>query len=114
MGRSATPRVRRDGWTAQRQLGFLASLSDTKSVTAAASSVSMSRESAYRLRARPHGALLAALWDRIMQPDAAEPREGHSHALTDDHLARLLGTYYRRERGDFASVGSAAAESLPA
>jgi hypothetical protein len=54
------------------------------------------------------------LWDRILQPDAAGRLEGHSHALSDGRLARLLGTHYRRERGDFSSVGSTAVESLPA
>jgi hypothetical protein len=107
-------RIRRDGWTPERQLRFLDALACTRSVTKAAASVGVSRESAYRLRARQDGALFAALWDRSLQPDAAGRPEDHSHAMGDGRLARLLGTHYRRERGDFSSVGSTAAESLPA
>ena len=59
---------RRDGWTADRQLGFLDILARTNSVSAAAASVGMSRESAYRLRRRPEAALFRAAWDRAMRP----------------------------------------------
>lgn len=109
-----TRRIRRDGWTPERQLAFLVALQCTSSAAKAAASVGMSRESAYRLRARQDGALFAALWARIMRPDAAGPLEGHSRPLGDGRLARLLGTHNRREHGDFSSVGSTAAESLPA
>lgn len=60
---SKRPRIRRDGWTAERQLAFLGELARTRSVTRAARAVGMSRESAYRLRGRPTGALFAAAWD---------------------------------------------------
>ena len=43
------PRVRRDGWTPERQLRFLDVLGRTRSVTKAARAAGMSRESAYRL-----------------------------------------------------------------
>jgi hypothetical protein len=65
--RSRPRNIRRDGWTVDRQLGFLAALSRTRSVTRAARAVGMSRESAYRHRDRPHAALFAAVWDRAMQ-----------------------------------------------
>ena len=58
-------------WTGQRQLAFLDTLSGTRCVTRAAAAAGMSRESAYRLRRRPAGALFAAALDRIML--------GHSH-----------------------------------
>lgn len=45
-------RIRRDSSTAERQLRFLDTPARTRSVTRAAEAVSMSRESAYRLRAR--------------------------------------------------------------
>jgi hypothetical protein len=45
-------RIRHDGWTPKRQLDFLAALARSRSVTKAARAVGMSRESAYRLRAR--------------------------------------------------------------
>ena len=65
--RACPERCRRDGWTAERQLTFLAALSQSKSVTKAAHAVGMSRESAYRLRTRdPHG-LFAAVWDRATE-----------------------------------------------
>ena len=70
MDQSRHPKIRRDGWTAQRQLRFLDMLSRIRNVTRAAVAVGMSRESAYRLRARRNGALFAIAWDRAM--------EGHS------------------------------------
>ena len=59
--------IRRDGWTGVRQLRFLDALGRTLSVTRAAAFSGMSRESAYRLRARPDGVLFAAAWDRAMR-----------------------------------------------
>jgi len=56
-------RARRDGWTAERQRVFIAVLFAKRSVQAAATAVGMSRESAYRLRARPGAASFAAAWD---------------------------------------------------
>lgn len=53
-------------WTAERQLAFLDMLVKSRSVSKAARAAGMSRESAYRLRRRPAGALLGAAWDRIM------------------------------------------------
>ena len=71
---SASPRIRRDGWTAERQLRFLAALAETASVSAAAAAAGMSRESAYRLRTRKQGALFAAAWDRALDGhDLARP-----------------------------------------
>jgi hypothetical protein len=64
MERFRTSRARRDGWTPERQLAFLAALARTRSVTKAAASVGMSRESAYRLRARDEGGLFALAWER--------------------------------------------------
>ena len=49
--RPRCPRV--DGWTADRQLRFLDVLTRTQNITHAAAAAGMSRESAYRLRARP-------------------------------------------------------------
>jgi hypothetical protein len=106
MGQTRTPKTRRDGWTAERQLRFLAALIETKNIAKAAESAGMSREGAYRLRERCDGALFAALWDRILAPGASSG-EVHSEALGDGRLMRLLGTHYRRERGDFLNIGSA-------
>ena len=61
---SAKPRF--DGWTPARQLVFLEVLARTRSVSAAARSVGVSREGAYRLRRRPEAALFRAAWDRAI------------------------------------------------
>jgi hypothetical protein len=115
MGTPDSPKsskIRRDGWTAERQLRFLDALSRTRSVRAAARAASMSRESAYRLRDRREGALFAALWDCAL---AFEPptSEVHTGALSDGRLMRLLGTHFRRERGDFRAIGATRGRTPP-
>ena len=67
----ATHRVRRDGWTVERQLTFLGELARTRSVTRGAAMAGMSRKSAYRLRAHRDCVLFAALWDRALAPEPA-------------------------------------------
>jgi len=113
MGQTRIPKIRRDGWTTERQLRFLDALAQTRSAIKAAGAAGMSRESAYRLRDRKDGALFAALWDRVIafQPG---PTEGHIGSLGNGGLLRLLATHFRRERGDFAAIGSRrAAEREP-
>lgn len=56
-------RARADGWTALRQAMFLVALARTRSVSAAAGEVGLSRVSAYALRARPGAESFAAVWD---------------------------------------------------
>jgi hypothetical protein len=102
-------KTRSDGWTADRQLRFLDALAHTRSVAKAAAFAGMSREGAYRLRSRSDGTLFALLWDRALAPDPG-PREGHSQSLTDRRIMRLLGTHFRRERGDFLNIGARKAE----
>jgi hypothetical protein len=97
------PRIRKDGWTPERQLRFLDALVQTRNVVKAAALAGMSRESAYRLRERREGALFGLLWDRALAP---EPYEVHSEPMTDGRLMRLLGTNFRRDRGDFLNMGS--------
>ena len=104
MGR-ASSKIRSDGWTAERQLRFLDALAISGSIAKAAAFAGMSRESAYRLRARREGALFGLLWDRILGA-APPPREGHIERLSDGRIMRLLGNHYRRERGDFLAIGS--------
>ena len=67
-------RVRRDGWTPERQLLFLQALAKTRCVSKAAAHVRMSRESAYRLRSRLAGQLFALAWDSIYLPPFAPRR----------------------------------------
>jgi hypothetical protein len=104
MSAPPTP-TRRDGWTAERQLRFLDTLGRSRSVTTAARAAGMSRESAYRLRARPTAALFALLWDRAMQPPLRR-FESHSDGIGNGALMRAMGTRIRRERGDFDRIGS--------
>ena len=59
MGQTRTPKTRRDGWTAERQLRFLDALVQTNNVSRAAAAAGLTRESAYRLRERREGALFA-------------------------------------------------------
>lgn len=60
---SASPRP---GWTPDRQCLFLHWLERTRSATAAAARVGLSRESAHRLRARDPDGLFALMWADIM------------------------------------------------
>lgn len=55
--------IRQDGWTLSKQAAFLRQLSATHSVTDAAKSVSMSRQSAYRLRSRLKGQAFDLAWE---------------------------------------------------
>ncbi|RDC60698.1 hypothetical protein HME9302_01913 [Alteripontixanthobacter maritimus] len=57
------PAKRHDGWTLAKQAAFLRQLSATHSVTEAAKSVSMSRQSAYRLRSRLKGQAFDLAWE---------------------------------------------------
>jgi hypothetical protein len=109
MGQSRTSKIRCDGWTAERQLRFLDALSRTRSVTRAAASAGMSRESAYRLCERKEGALFAALWARAVGLQSS-PAKVHTDSLPDGRLMRLLGNHYRRERGDFLNIGRKGSE----
>jgi hypothetical protein len=63
-------RYRRDGWTPLRQADFLGALAETGCVAVAVRRVGKTRESAYRLRAKPGAESFAAAWDAIL----AEPR----------------------------------------
>jgi hypothetical protein len=105
MGENFNPKIRRDGWTAERQLRFLHALARTRSVVQAAAFAGMSRESAYRLRDRREGALFGLLWDQALAPEPA-PHEVHKRPLANGRLLRLLGNHYRRQRGDFATIGA--------
>ena len=105
MRTSDSPPIRRDGWTAERQLRFLDALASTRSIFNAAASAGISRESAYRLRNRRDGALFGALWDRALAPYLCRS-EVHNPPLTDGRIMRLLGMHYRRERGDFLNIGA--------
>ena len=55
--------TRHDGWSLDKQAKFLRQLSATHSVTEAANSVGMSRQSAYRLRSRLKGQAFDLAWE---------------------------------------------------
>lgn len=84
--------ARHDGWTLERQADFIGHLAETRSVLAAARAVSMSRESAYRLRRRPGAAGFAAAWDAALNRPA-DPLPGPRAKVTD------LPAVYRIEAG---------------
>lgn len=70
----------RPSWTPERQRIFLHWLERTLSASEAAAKAGLSRESAYRLRARDPQGLFALMWDDIM----ARPFRidwGHRRAL---------------------------------
>jgi len=57
------PPPRHDGWTRAKQVAFLRALSASHSVSDAAKSVGMSRQSAYRLRSRMKGLPFDLAWE---------------------------------------------------
>ena len=59
-------RARYDGWTPARQTAFIHRLALCGSPGASARAVGKSRESAYRLRARPGASAFAAAWDKAL------------------------------------------------
>ena len=59
-------RPRKDGWTPQRQVDFIAALADSGCVEQAAREVGMSVTSCYRLRRSPGAENFAAAWDAAM------------------------------------------------
>lgn len=59
-------RMRHDGWTADRQRRFLATLADTGSISAACEAAGVTARSAYRLRRHPAGAPFAKAWDNAL------------------------------------------------
>ena len=104
MSASDSPKIRRDGWTAERQVRFLDALAASRSVGKAAAFAGMSREGAYRFRERRDGALFGALWDRALAPQPCS-REVHMEQFSDGRIMRLLGNHFRRERGDSRNIG---------
>jgi hypothetical protein len=58
----APSRRRHDGWTPERQVGFIEALATTANVQAACKAVGMSPSSAYDLRARPESTSFREAW----------------------------------------------------
>ncbi len=87
-------RVRRDGWTVDRQCAFLGHLYLTGCVATAARAVGMSRMSAYRLRQREEAASFASAWDMVLTPPGLGriASEVDWRKVTDEDLFRRVET----------------------
>lgn len=64
---ASTISSRTDGWTPERQSAFLKALAGTHSVAEAAKAAGMSRQSAYKLRARLKGEPFDLAWHAALQ-----------------------------------------------
>lgn len=112
-------RHRRDGWTPERQRGFIAALAETGLVATAARRVGMGVTSAYQLRRRPGGAGFAAAWDMVLE----EARERALNYLVDRTLngttrprfyrGRYVGTIHGYETRAACAVVRAAFATGP-
>lgn len=93
--------LRHDGWTPARQAVFLRVLAATGNVSAAAREVGMTRQSAYKLRARLRGepfdhgwqAAFACGYDRLAE--AALERALNGTEVPHYHKGELVGTHRR-------------------
>lgn len=88
-----------DRWTAAKMAAFLRQLSATHSVSAAARSVGMSRQSAYRLRSRLKGGAFDLAWDVAFHHSydnlahAALERALNGVEVPVFHKGEQIGTY---------------------
>ncbi len=89
---------RHDGWTPAKQAAFLRELAATHNVSAAAKAVGMSRQSAYRLRARLRGLPFDKAWEAAfvtrfdVLAEAALDRALHGVEVPHYHRGELIGT----------------------
>jgi hypothetical protein len=92
---------RPDAWTRARQAAFLRALSATHNVAASARSVGMSRQSAYKLRARLRGQPFDYAWAAAFQSqfdalaEAAMERAMNGVEVQHYHQGELVGTSRR-------------------
>jgi hypothetical protein len=84
-------RARRDGWTAERQYGYLVALAAFGHCGQAARAVGMTQQSAIRLRRRPE----AASFDRLCTAALGLAKKRHAQV----RLERLRG----RKGGSFSA-----------
>jgi hypothetical protein len=88
-------------WTSTRMIAFLHALAATHSVKAAAKSVGMSRQSAYRLRSKLKGLAFDAAWDEVFKhsyenlPYAALERALNGIKVPHYYKGELIGTSRR-------------------
>jgi len=97
----ARPGARHDGWTSAKQAAFLRALAETHSVAGAARSVGMTRQSAYKLRARLQGQPFDLAWDAAFQcafdalAESAMERALNGVEVPHFHKGELVGTSRR-------------------
>ncbi len=93
--------VRHNEWTRAKMGAFLRELAATQSVTAAAKSVGMTRQSAYRLKNRLVGTPFALGWEVALEAGlsqlahAALERAVHGVEVPHYHAGELVGTHRR-------------------
>lgn len=96
-----TTTQRRDGWTPRKQAQFLEALAATHCVATAARSVGLSRQSAYKLRARLRGEPFDLAWDAAFQTgfdalaEAAMDRAMNGVEVPHFHNGELVHTSRR-------------------
>ena len=89
---------RHDGWTPERQRGFIEALSDTGSVKAAAHAVNMTPEGAYYLRRQPGAEGFRAAWEAALGhgvrrlADVGLERALHGVEVPVYHFGAVVGT----------------------
>ncbi|QYE34383.1 hypothetical protein KZX46_16595 [Polymorphobacter sp. PAMC 29334] len=102
--RTFTPvftRNRHDGWTKQKQVGFINALAETGCVTDACRAVGMSTESAYALRRRYDAIDFRMSWDLALDyavhrlADAALSRAIHGVAVPHYYKGEVVGEHRR-------------------
>ena len=89
---------RHDGWTPERQIGFIEALADTGSVKAAAHRVNMTSEGAYLLRRHPEAASFRQAWEAALSlgvqqlEDLAMERALHGQEVPVYSYGKLIGS----------------------
>ena len=95
------PAAPHDGWSLEKQTAFLRVLATTHNVSAAARAVGMSRQSAYKLRARLKGQPFDMAWDAAFQSafdrlaEAAMERALNGVEVPHFHKGEQVGTSRR-------------------
>jgi len=95
------PPERHDGWSPNRQAAFLQALAATHNVSAAARSVGLSRQSAYKLRARLKGQAFDMAWEAAFQSsfdrlaEVAMERALNGVEVPHYWKGELIGTFRR-------------------
>ncbi|MGC1271506.1 MAG: hypothetical protein WA842_13020, partial [Croceibacterium sp.] len=89
---------RHDGWTPERQQGFIEALASTGSVRSAANAVNMTPEGAYLLRRHPQAASFRKAWEAALAlgvqrlEDLALERATHGVEVPVYSYGKLVGT----------------------